>query len=303
MAKFIYDDDLNAELSKIIKEANEFLLIVSPFIKLHSRTKSLLEGKKQQPYVEIIVVFGKNEDNIEKSMSREDFEFLKGFPNIDILHESRLHAKYYANEKSALLTSMNLYDYSQNNNIEFGVLMESSKLGNFGKSLLGGQSIDDQAFTYFVSTVIDQALPIFVAEAEFKEGFLGMSSKYLGSKITLDQTNDFFNNKMIKKGASFRSRWQYRNADQVNTQSSVQTFKAPVAQQNTGYCIRTRAPIPFNTKRPMTNEAYLSWSKFSNPDYPEKYCHFSGEPSNGETTFAKPILKKNWSRAREVFGS
>lgn len=52
----------------------------------------------------------------------------------------------------------------------------------------------------------------------------------------------------------------------------------------------------------MNNEAYQSWSKFSNPDYPEKYCHFSGEPSNGETTFARPILKKNWARAKEVFG-
>ena len=301
MAKFIYEDDLNAGLSRIIKEANEFLLIVSPFIKLHPRTKSLLEEKKQQPQVEITVVFGKNEDNMEKSMSREDLEYLKGFPNIAILHESRLHAKYYANEKSALLTSMNLYDYSQNNNIEFGVLMESSKLSNLGKSLVGGQSLEDDALAYFVLTVINQAWPIFVAEAEFKDGFLGMSSKYLGSKIAIDQTNDFFNNKAIRKGTNYKPRWQNRNAGHTNAQVSRPAFKAS-GQHTTGYCIRTGKPIPFNPKRPLSEEAYKMWSQYSNPDFKEKYCHFSGEPSNGETTFAKPILKKNWAMAKEAFG-
>lgn len=69
----------------------------------------------------------------------------------------------------------------------------------------------------------------------------------------------------------------------------------------TGYCIRTGAEIPFNVEKPMSYEAYKSWSKFSNSEYPEKFCHFSGEPSNGETTVSKPILKKNWSKAKAVF--
>jgi hypothetical protein len=45
-----------------------------------------------------------------------------------------------------------------------------------------------------------------------------------------------------------------------------------------GYCIRTGIQIPFNVKHPMSNEAYQSWAKFSKIEYPEKYCHFSGEP-------------------------
>lgn len=38
------------------------------------------------------------------------------------------------------------------------------------------------------------------------------------------------------------------------------------------------------------------------PDYKEKYCHFSGEPSNGETSVNKPILKKNWKKAQNIHG-
>jgi len=70
----------------------------------------------------------------------------------------------------------------------------------------------------------------------------------------------------------------------------------------TGYCIRTGVPIPFNIEKPMCFEAWKSWSEYSNPDYPEKYCHFSGESSQGETSYAHPILKKNWKKAKEVHG-
>lgn len=42
-------------------------------------------------------------------------------------------------------------------------------------------------------------------------------------------------------------------------------------------------------------------SGFKNPDFPEKYCHFSGEESNGETSVNRPILNKNWKKAKGKF--
>lgn len=33
-----------------------------------------------------------------------------------------------------------------------------------------------------------------------------------------------------------------------------------------------------------------------------KERHFSDEPSNGETSFKYPILKKNWKKAQEAQG-
>ncbi|MEO8149946.1 MAG: hypothetical protein ABI723_20070 [Bacteroidia bacterium] len=51
----------------------------------------------------------------------------------------------------------------------------------------------------------------------------------------------------------------------------------------------------------MTEDAYQSWMKFKNENYAEKFCHFSGEASNGETTFAKPIMKRNWNEAKKIF--
>ena len=73
-------------------------------------------------------------------------------------------------------------------------------------------------------------------------------------------------------------------------------------KKSIGYCIRTGAEIPFNVAKPLSPDAYKKWNEFANPDYPEKYCHFSGEPSNGETSVNKPILKKHWKKAQDIYG-
>lgn len=78
--------------------------------------------------------------------------------------------------------------------------------------------------------------------------------------------------------------------------------KGSVASKGKGYCIRTGTEIPFNVEKPLSYDAYKSWSKYSDPNYTEKYCHYSGEPAHGETSVGKPILKKNWSKAKAVFG-
>lgn len=67
-----------------------------------------------------------------------------------------------------------------------------------------------------------------------------------------------------------------------------------------GFCIRTGVEIPFNVEKPLSYDAYKKWNEFGDPDYPEKYCHFSGETSNGETSVNRPILKNNWNKAKKL---
>lgn len=88
---------------------------------------------------------------------------------------------------------------------------------------------------------------------------------------------------------------------EINNQTSVKSELKKKNNTQTGYCIRTGIEIPFDVEKPMTYESYKSWNKFGDPNYPEKFCHFSGESSNGETSIGKPILKKNWKKAKEIF--
>lgn len=299
MAKFIRGNELNTEVEKILETAEEQIILISPYIKLHDRYASVLKTKKTNPKLEITVVFGKNEEDISRSMKQDDFEFFKEFPNIEIRYEKQLHAKYYSNEASAILTSMNLYSYSQDNNIEAGVLTKSGLLGRnspkFISDLTTSDNVDSESSAYF-SRVIEQSELLFKKVPEYEKGdFIGLTKKYKTSNIETDKLSDFFANRNSYETKSNKSSYE-------KPKYEAPKYDSPKPKTDkTGYCIRTGKPIPFNTEKPMCDEAFQSWSKFSNEDYPEKFCHFSGESSNGETSKAKPILKKNWKLAKDTF--
>lgn len=194
MAKFLKGNELNSELEKLFEKAEGQIVLISPYIKLHNRYASTLLTKKEDPYIEIIIVFGKNEDDLSKSMKEEDFNFFKEFPNIEIRYEKSLHAKYYANESSAILTSMNLYNFSQDNNIEAGVMTKNSIFKNITSNFTGEESLDRSAWSYFYR-VIEQSDLLFKKVPQFESTKLGLSKKYNSSKIEVDKLTDFFANK------------------------------------------------------------------------------------------------------------
>ena len=194
MAKFLTGNELNSEVEKIFDRAEEKIILISPFIKLHDRFSSTLLPKKDKPKLEIIIVFGKNEEDMSRSMKQDDFNFFKEFPNIQIRYERRLHAKYYANENSAIMTSMNLYSFSQDNNIEAGVMTKV----NFGrnqaanivnKHILGEDDFDKNAWTYF-QRVINQSVKLFQKTPQYESALMGLTKKY--NMIVLDHTQKSF---------------------------------------------------------------------------------------------------------------
>lgn len=284
MAKFLKGNDLNAELERVFENAESQIILVSPYIKLHDRYKSALLTKADNPHIEIIILFGKNEDDLSKSMQQDDFDFFKQFPDIEIRYEKRLHAKYYANETKAILTSMNLYDSSQNNNIEVGVLMERSLKGSF----TGENELDNNSWEY-LKTVLEQSELLFEQKPVFEKKNLLSSLKYVKSEIEVDKLSDFFKNIKYKK--------VYKKKEQeiTKTESNSKT------ETNFGFCIRTGKEIPFNVEKPMEYEAFKIWNKYKDANYAEKYCHFSGELSDGKTSVNKPILNKNWKKAKEKY--
>jgi hypothetical protein len=281
MARFLKGNELNSELEKIFENACVEIILISPYIKLHERYVSTLKSK-MKPEIKVTVVFGKNEENYSASMSESDFNFFKEFPNIEIRYEKRLHAKYYANESNAIITSMNLYGYSQNNNIEAGVMTK--------RQMLSLDELDDEAFAYF-SMVIEQADLLYKKVPQVENKWIGLTRRYLPSVVEIDTLSDFF--------AGTKKAETTNGTNRTFEKSAIRTVSQPITSA-TGYCIRTSKHIPFNPAQPMCADAYKSWQKFGNKSYAEKYCHFTGEPSNGETSFAKPILKKNLNRAKEI---
>lgn len=116
MAKFLDTTGISYHLEQTIKNANERLVLISPFLKINDRIKELLEDKDRLK-IDIRVVYGKNE------LLPEENNWLKSMNSIRTSFCKNLHAKCYMNEKEALITSMNLYEFSQANNNEMGILV------------------------------------------------------------------------------------------------------------------------------------------------------------------------------------
>ena len=121
MAEFLTTRGISFRLEEIIKDAEERLYLISPFLKVSKDLKELLESKR--PSVDIRIIYGKSE------LQPDEGEWLQGLDAVKTSYRKDLHAKCYLNENTALLTSMNLYEFSERNNDEMGVLVSREEDG------------------------------------------------------------------------------------------------------------------------------------------------------------------------------
>ena len=116
MAEFLTTTGVSYRLEEIIKSAEERLVIISPYLRVNERIRELLEDKDRLK-IDVRIVYGKNE------LQPEENNWLESMNSVRTSFCKNLHAKCYLNEAEALLTSMNLYEFSQVNNNEMGMLI------------------------------------------------------------------------------------------------------------------------------------------------------------------------------------
>jgi phosphatidylserine/phosphatidylglycerophosphate/cardiolipin synthase-like enzyme len=114
MAKFLNTSATNYYLEELIKASSERLIIISPFLKFNDRIRELLEDKDRMK-IDVRIVYGKSE------LAPQEINWLRSLDFVRTSFCQHLHAKCYLNERAAIITSMNLYDFSQVNNNEMGI--------------------------------------------------------------------------------------------------------------------------------------------------------------------------------------
>jgi ribosomal protein S14/HKD family nuclease len=117
MATFMTTAEIGYQLENLLKEAKERVFLVSPYIKFRSRIENLLKDCNSRGLDIQVVYRGKDAKPEEERM-------LRSLSSVRLRSCNELHAKCYLNESRAILTSMNLHDYSQANNEEMGVLID-----------------------------------------------------------------------------------------------------------------------------------------------------------------------------------
>ena len=285
MSKFITGVELEETISKIIWETKKTLLIVSPFIKLDDYFKKLFDNHLNNPEIHILIVFGKNENNISRSLSKNDFEYFKNFLNISIIYVSNLHAKYYGNEKKGVITSINLYDYSFKNNIEFGVYSELNIVNK-----LTNKTEKDAWETCW--KIAEESEAVFVKRPVYQKKLLSiiLGKNYVKSDILLDTTEKFYSGIGNNNRNAIKTILDFKEEIILGSEEQNIPTRNEIEKPTNGFCIRTGQKITFNPKMPFCDYSYISWKSFLNYDYKENYCHRTGKESFGKTSMRKPIL-------------
>ena len=219
-------------IEKIIKGADQYLCIISPYVKFDNQIKMLLEKNSSSSALVIDFVYGK-----KKSLEQETRDFLNENAHIRTHFLKDLHAKCYLNEEMALVTSMNLYDYSMINNVEMGVFLHNKK-GFFDSN----PTINTlyQGIRNEVDSIVrlSQASPDLVEpKTESQRGEPASSAKKKASRVV--------------------------------------SRAMPVI--DTGFCNRCGIRIVPDPAEPYCGPHFKSWNRFKNEEYEEKHCHLCGK--------------------------
>lgn len=116
MAEFLTTRGASSQIEDIIRNAKKDLYLVSPYLKLSKTFLTRLKDASDNG-VRIRVIYGKDE------LKATEKEGLKSIKNLELYFCENLHAKCYFNELLMVIASMNMYEYSELNNQEMGVLI------------------------------------------------------------------------------------------------------------------------------------------------------------------------------------
>ncbi len=255
MAKFLKTTDIRSALDGIIREADKQVTLISPFIRIPVPLFQSLKLANSHK-VRIRLVYGK-----KKELDSDVRNQLEQLDNLSLAFLQNLHAKCFFNEKQALVTSLNLYDFSEQN-VEMGILISAK---------------DDT--------------PLFRDVTEEAEN---ICSPTLAEKVQLRSSAIEKVGKGIMKVGKLVS--DSLTEDDSRTPSRTRTTSRTKRE---GYCIRCKTSIPYNLDSPYCRDCWGKWDKKGgNPDYkePDGKCHACGRPFT--VSKAKPLCDSCYDRSQ-----
>lgn len=116
MAKFLTTHAIAYHVEEVIRTAVKQLALVSPYLRLSATFLGRLRDADARG-VKTYIFYGKDELHPNERLKLEQL------PNLKLWYLKNLHAKCYLNDRLAVIGSMNMYEFSEKNNREMGVLV------------------------------------------------------------------------------------------------------------------------------------------------------------------------------------
>jgi len=252
--KILYwDHQISPMLIELIEQAKKEIIIVSPYVKMWVHLKDKLEYAKKKG-VQISLYFRADESKIDLNELWPCFT--------QIIPIKNLHAKIYFIDDNVVMSSMNLYDYSQQSNKEIAIILQDQNLKN--------------------------AL----------RGYLDLKLKPFAERVQR-QTREYERQRASSRRTTGDR--AISQVESLNPKSGLGSFIQIAAdflsnlQNQPGKCIRCGTSIEFDTFRPLCGKCYKAWSQYSNENYIEKFCHECGKKA--KTSYAKPLCYKCYKQS------
>jgi hypothetical protein len=253
MAEFLTTHSTAAEIENIILNSNQKLVLVSPYLQL-SRTFFTRLKDADERGVKSVIVYGKNQ------LRPDERSQLARLKNLSQFFCENLHAKCYFNEDNMVITSMNIYEFSEKNNREMGVLIKRQDDADVFKAAV-------REVQSFVKSSVKE-------ETKDREA---------ARQLTTESVR-----KVKKPPSTITEKPSIKNVlmDALSTVFTDEKLEA--------FCIRCRDRLPFDRYHPLCDECYWVWSDYGNPNFHEHYCHSCGKQT--ETTKDKPLCRSCFAK-------
>lgn len=136
MAKYLDTSQISSELMQLLKEAKEKIILVTYSLQVNTQIQERLKTKSRIGTLsEITLIYGNTKPK------KKELEWMSEIDDLKVWQKKNLHAKCYINENKAIISSMNLYDYSQTTNVEMGFLITKDENPEAYKKMM--DDIDD----------------------------------------------------------------------------------------------------------------------------------------------------------------
>jgi Phosphatidylserine/phosphatidylglycerophosphate/cardiolipin synthases and related enzymes len=258
MVKLLDTSHCSAALSDLVKNAQSEIILVSPYLQISSRLFDLLKEASLRN-VSITLIY--RDDKLTAKELKKFDELKNKLVSINIKMSSleNLHAKCYLNDSTAVITSMNLYQYSQENNIEFGIRAQKQ-----ADPELYNEIYNEIQRIYRISQFDQSPAPEKTSSSKSKPA-------------------------VSKKPTSADSKSAQKTVANAASNSNFLAM-LPKLSDSKCHCIRCGTEMGENPTEPLCKKCLSSWRRYKNEEFAEKYCFSCG--TEIETTYAKPICTK-----------
>ena len=233
MVAILDTDAINMGITDVCENSRKHLVIICPFLKFNDKLRNSI-GSAVRRGVKLTVIYGKT------SMDRDTYEWLKGLPYCNIGFLKNLHAKLVLNEEAAVMSSMNLYEYSQVNNEELGVL-----------AYVRDDRIEYKDLLYHSIRLINASVKQF-------------------GRWDLEDIDKPIRG-IVRRETFFIT--------VTENQGDLVIDEVPAAEKKVCHCIRCGHAIPSTHDYVYCGRCFESWKMYCNPGYVERsgHCYICGK--------------------------